>query len=108
MAQEDRLKKQIEELARVLGKVLANFLNRNGGSVSDPMESIAQQVKGETDLDLEKLILVPSEEFIKIITSETNLKKDHLEIVADIFFQAGKVYISQGKEEKGRERRGRV
>lgn len=103
MAQEDRLKKQIEELARVLGKVLANFLNRNGGSVSDPMESIAQQVKGETDLDLEKLILVPSEEFIKIITSETNLKKDHLEIVADIFFQAGKVYISQGKEEKGRE-----
>ena len=41
MAQEDRLKKQIEELARVLGKVLANFLRRNGGSVSDPMESIA-------------------------------------------------------------------
>lgn len=103
MAQEDRLKKQIEELARVLGKVLANFLRRNGGSVSDPMESTAQQVKGETDLDLEKLILVPSEEFIKTITSETNLKKDHLEIVADIFFQAGKVYISQGKEEKGRE-----
>lgn len=103
MAQEDRLKKQIEELARVLGKAVARLINMDGGSVSDPIESIAQQVKEEADLDLKKLISVPTEELIKTITSETNLKKDHLEIVADIFFEAEKYYNSQGQEEQGRE-----
>lgn len=103
MAQEDRLKKQIEELARVLGKVLADFIHSSGGSVSDPMESIAQQVKEEVDLDFKKLMSAPSEDLIKTITSETNLKNDHLETVADIFFQAGKSYIFQGQEEQGRE-----
>lgn len=103
MAQEDRLKKQIEELARVLGKVLTKLMNRDRGSVSDPIESIAQQVKDEAGLDLKKMMAVPSEELIKTITSDTNLKKDHLEIVADIFFEAGGYYSSQGEEKQGKE-----
>lgn len=103
MGQEDKLKKQIDELARVLGKVLTYLINRNAGAVSDPMESISQQVNEEIDLDLKKLMVVPVEELIKTITSETSLKKEHLEILADIFFQGGKSHISLGQEEKGKE-----
>ncbi|HET6227209.1 MAG TPA: hypothetical protein VFF27_13075 [Bacteroidia bacterium] len=102
MAYEDRLKKQIEELARVLGKVLSMFFNGGGGSVADPFENLAQQVKEAADLDLKTLASVPSEQFIKAI-SETSLRKEHYELVADIFFQAGKSYISQEQEEKGKE-----
>ena len=56
MEQRDFLQKQIDQLGRVLGKLLADLIGlQNQGEVSEGIEITSQKLKDELDLDLESL-----------------------------------------------------
>lgn len=56
MEQRDYLQKQIDQLGRVLGKLLADLIGlKNQGEISEGIEIISQKLKDELDLDLESL-----------------------------------------------------
>jgi hypothetical protein len=87
MQQEDWLIRQINQLGRVLGKILADLLGLKArGQVGAGIEAAEKELKNELDLDIDVLISIPKEEFIKSLQDGKKLSDENLENLAGIFF----------------------
>lgn len=65
MEQEDYLKRQIDQLGRVLGKILADLMELKAqGQVGGGMEAASQALKNELGLNIDELTTIPAEKFI--------------------------------------------
>lgn len=87
MQQEDWLIRQINQLGRVLGKILADLLGLKArGQVGEGIEAAEQELNNELDLNIDVLIWIPKEEFIKSLKDGKKLSDENLENLAGIFF----------------------
>ena len=87
MEQEDRLKKQIDQLGKVLGKILADLLGiKNQGDASISIDTIFVSFKTELDIDLEELIECPTDQLIEKLKTEKGFSPVHMELLADILY----------------------
>ena len=87
MEQEDYLKRQIDQLARVLGKILLNFLGfKQKGQVSIGIEITNQALKSELDFDIQELINIPNDSFINILLSKKQFNNYCFEKLFEILF----------------------
>lgn len=85
MEQQDYLKRQIDLLARMLGKVLAHLVGlKNKGDVSEGIEITNQILKDELDLDLDELSAVDTNKFVSKLTGEKGFNNDSLDKLAEI------------------------
>lgn len=85
MEQEDYLKKQIDQLGRVLGKIMSDLLGlKNQGKVNDGVETTNQALKGELDFDLTDLIDTPPDQLIDKLTAQEKFSHENLEKLAEI------------------------
>lgn len=86
MEQQDYLKKQIDQLGRILGKVFSDLLGlKNSGEINEIVESMDETLKNELDFDVQYLLDVPTDHFINLLTVERNVRADNLEKLAEIF-----------------------
>lgn len=96
MEQEDYLKRQIDQLARVLGKALTNLLGlKNKGQASFGIEISNQILKEELDFDIQELIDINTEDFIQTLRTEKHFTNENLDRLAEIFF-----VLADGQAEK--------
>lgn len=87
MEQEDRLKKQIDQIGKVLGKILADLLQiKNQGNASISIHSVFVSFKSELDLDLEEIIDYPADELIEFLKNKKGYTPSNMEILADILY----------------------
>lgn len=87
MEQEDYLKRQIDQLGRVLGKILTGLLGFvNKGQASLGIEIANQSLKTELDLNIEELDDLKNDSFIKKLKSEKNFTNENLSQLAEILF----------------------
>ncbi|MEI7663692.1 MAG: hypothetical protein WCK34_15905 [Bacteroidota bacterium] len=87
MEQEDYLKRQIDQLGRVLGKILADLTGPGTrGQVSDSMGTVSQALKAALDLNLDELVAIPAETFLEVLKVERNMSSDSFEKLAAILF----------------------
>ncbi len=85
MAQHDYLKKQTDQLGRVLGKILSDLLGlKEKGMIHDGIEATSQAFKSNLDIDIEELITLPTEDFVHVLQTEKGFHNVNLEILADI------------------------
>lgn len=85
MEQQDHLKKQIDQLGRVLGKILSDLLGlKNQGQINDGVETTSQAINGALDLDIQDLLDIPTDNFIDTLKNQKNLTNDHLDKLAEI------------------------
>ncbi len=99
MEQRDYLMLQIEQLGKVLGKILNNFLGlKSAGKVEQGIETSYSQFKNELDINIEELISVSKDELKKYIL-ERQLKEEHLEILSEYFKELGDSKMSINKSE---------
>lgn len=97
MQQEDWFMKQINLLARVLGKILADLLGLKAmGRLDEGDEVTEMALKSELDLSIDDLILIPSDQFIISLKDDRKFSDDDLEKLAYIFY-----LIAEGLEKKG-------
>ncbi len=86
MEQQDYLKRQIDQLGRVLGKIIADFIKmKNEGQATDGIEMSTQSLKREIDLDVLEMIILNPEEFINVLKNQKNFDHENLEKLAEIF-----------------------
>ena len=65
MQQEDFIKRQIDQLGRVLAKILSDLSGlKTQGSLSERIEVVDQTLKNSLDLGIEDLISIPPNKFI--------------------------------------------
>jgi len=96
MEQEDYLKRQIDQIGRVLGKLLSDLLGlRSCRHAMDGIEISNQILKSESDIELQAIIDTNSSNLINVLKSEMHFNNDNLEKLANIFLLIDN--SSQGK-----------
>lgn len=95
MMRRDLIKDQIEQLAKVLGMILSDFLGLKAtGDVEEAIQTINERFQGELDLDIEKIVALHDDELSAYLTSK-ELHEPHLEILAAYLTEIG---ISRSSE----------
>ena len=85
MEQEDYIKRQIDQLGRILGKILTDLLGlKTGGLAGEGIEAAGRALKSELDMDIDDLVSVPADELIKVLQTRRNMNTDNFEKLADI------------------------
>jgi hypothetical protein len=85
MEQRDYLQKIIDQLGRVLGKILADLAGLvNEGKVSDGIEITNQALKNALDLDINELIELPSYKLLDTLVNKKKLSNENIEVIANI------------------------
>ena len=99
MQQEDWFMGQINLLGRVLGKILADLLGLKArGKVGEGIETAEKALISELDLNIDELISIPVQRFIKTLQEQKNFNNEDLEKLSDIFFLIAEEYGQRGIE----------
>jgi hypothetical protein len=87
LEQEDYIKRQIDQLGYVLGKILSGLLGfKTQGRLNDGIGMVSPILKKELDMNLEELISIPADVFIQTLTGNKKLNNDSLNCLAEILF----------------------
>jgi hypothetical protein len=85
MEQEDYIKRQIDQLGRVLGKILADLVGLKAtGQVNNGIESASQSMKSASGLNLDDLATIPANQLIEALRDDRQWSADNFEKLADI------------------------
>jgi len=99
MEQRDLLKDQIEQVGRVLGKILFDFVGiRTNGNVSQGIEISNERLQSELDIDIEKLKTLNKTELIEYVKNR-KLTAVHLETLSEYLKEVGKATTEINKSE---------
>lgn len=89
MERRDLIKDQIEQLAKVLGLILSDFLGlKSKGDVEQAIETSNERFQKEAELDIEKILSFNHDELLTY-TKAKELDSSHLEILARYLTQIG-------------------
>ena len=85
MEEKDYLKRQIDVLGRILGKLLSDLLGKKGnGEIVGGIELTNQILNEELNLTIEKITEIPEEDFINFLETEKKFTNENLEQLAEI------------------------
>lgn len=97
MERRDYLEKQIEELGRVLAKILGEFWGlKNNGQAGRGIEHARQSLNEELDIDLDHLLACDKEKLSEIFSEKTTWNETNLDKLAELFFEIAVTYKEQG------------
>lgn len=100
MEQKDFLKKQIDELATSLGKLLTELLKlKKEGKTKESLELTNETLKTELTQDLDELIAIPDEVFIAGLKSR-KIKNEAFDKLAEVLLV---IADNEGESEKGKQ-----
>lgn len=86
MIKKDLLQRQIEELGKALGMVVSKLYRIEGsGDLESVIKVSVQELKTKSDLDIQKLLDIPSENFIKTLGARKDFNHDNLDQLANLF-----------------------
>lgn len=98
MEQRDRLKDEIEQLGKVLAKILSDFLHlKSNGQISQSIKISNQQLESELDIDMHPLLALPHKELTAYL-QDRQLTPDHIETLAEYLEELGKSEMDTHKE----------
>ena len=96
MEQRDLLKEQIEQVGRVLGKILADFLGlKTQGNSAQAISFSKQQLNSELDIDLEKILNL-SGKALATYLKDRLYSEENIELLADYLHEIGRNDREQG------------
>lgn len=100
MEQRDIIKDQIEQLGKVLGKILTKFMGLPiVENTNEVIEMTNQELQTELDLDINQLIQLESPELERYVQS-LKLTDKHLDQLSNYLFKVG-IYNKKDDENNG-------
>ena len=101
MEQEDYIKRQIDQLGRVLGKILADLVGLiSQGQEDAGIESADQTLKTALELDSDQLADIPASDFLATLQLNKELNSQNLDILAGILFAIAEEAIPPENDKK--------
>ncbi len=99
----DFLKKQLDQLGRVLGKMLADLLGlKQQGQVSEALNAVDESLQKALSLNLVSLIAIHPRELVAWLRQEKQFQHQHLEPMADILYEAAEGFLLQNDTDTAR------
>jgi ABC-type proline/glycine betaine transport system ATPase subunit len=103
MEQQDYLKRQIDQMAKVLGKIIADITGlKDQGKVNEGMEIADQTMKSELALDMGDLLKIPKNEFIDTLLNKKQVHYENLEQFAEMLSELADGWLKQDDNEKAK------
>lgn len=97
MEQRDLLKDQIEQLGKVLAKILSDFPGlKSSNNVAQGIEISNERLQNEADINIEKLITLHKAELAEYVKNR-KLTEGHLETLSEYLKEAGKAKAESNK-----------
>lgn len=91
MQQRDIIKDEIEQLGRVLGKIIAHFLHLKAqGNIAIAIQATNAQLQSELDIDIEEIIAFTPEELERYADTK-RLTDKHLDELAKYLYELGEI-----------------
>jgi len=88
MVYRDYLKRQIDELGRVLAKLLADLIGlKTQGKTDQVIEIVNQTLKKELDIDIDVILSLSDEELIEKLEEKTSSDNQLIGMFVDIIFE---------------------
>jgi len=88
LGQEDYLKRQFDQLGRVLGRILANLTALKADKDAVEIYEITNRaLQKEMELDIDQLLAIPAGQFLEMFSNPEGLNLKHLEKLGDIFYE---------------------
>ncbi len=89
MEQRDLLQDQIEQLGKVLAKIMADFLRlKANGNAAVGIETSNELMKGQLDINIDQLITLDKSELQEYL-NQRKLTESHLEMLSDYLKEIG-------------------
>lgn len=90
MFQEDYLLRQINQLARALGKLVFDFMGIKNTGLIEEYHHVADKIlKEEIDYNLTELLEIPDDEFVSHLLRKDGFNDFNLNLLADLFYEMG-------------------
>ena len=97
MERRDLLKDQIEQLGKVLGKILADFLGlKSTGDVAQGIEISNERFQSELDIDIEKLLTLNRSDLKEYLRTR-KLMAGHFELLSGYLTEIGKTKTTKAE-----------
>jgi hypothetical protein len=99
LGQEDYLKRQFDQLGKVLGRILTNLIAlKEVKDAPEIYEITNRALKKEMDLDIDQLLAVPADQFLAMFNNQMGLNPKHLERFGNIFYELADLMDQDGLE----------
>jgi len=86
MAQEDKLKKQIDKVSLLLSKLINKLLQQNSEN-EESFNVISESLKSELDIDLAKVLGMNDKEEVEYLIGNKKFSIDHLREFGDLIYE---------------------
>ena len=98
MEQRDILKKQIEQIGKLLGKILARFTGlKTAENISEAIQVTNRELQKELGLDIDNLVNLNAPELENQLKT-INLTEHHLDQLSHYFFEIGSYHKANGND----------
>jgi len=102
MEQRDFMLNQIEQLGKVLAKILSDFIEfKSEGEVTQGIGITNQRLQSDLGIDIEELTVLNKEE-LKNYLENRQLTAEHLEVLSEYMKEIGEEEIHENKKEAKR------
>ena len=98
MFRKDYLQKQLEQLGRVIAKVIADLSGLKNGMNDEGIRLTAGTLQSELDVELNELIALKPQETILFLSEEKRLAPGKLNLLADLLFATLPLYEESGQQ----------
>jgi len=102
MGQEDLFKKQLDQLALLLGKTLTTILQLREKPGINISEQSFKSIREELNIDVNELLLEPSDKLINLLKDNYGYQHEHLNILSEIFYETACALYENGEIEKAK------
>lgn len=101
MVQRDFIKRQFEELARALEKIISDILKlKLEGKINEAIEMSQETLKSTFDLNIEKILSSELNIFIESLIKEKKLSTVHLEGLGELLYATAEMFEQKKETEK--------
>ena len=99
MAQEDKIKREIDRIGLVLAKLLNILLHKNNHH-EEAINDFVQQTKNELDIDLPSFLEMDNNDSLQYLVKEKNFSHEHLRAFANLLYEIAGNTTNQEQERK--------
>lgn len=104
MGVEDYFMRQINQLGKVLGKIIAELLKlKNPANAHDTIEFINEQLTTALKIDIDSIIEIPLNQFIFTFETDYEANFSNFEDLAEMLYQVAHLYAGQNENNKAHE-----
>jgi len=97
---QDYLKKQFDQMAKIIGKLLADLIGlKNDSRITEAVSLVDKVFETDLHFNFDELLKVEDDKLINFLTKEKQFSLETIEGIANILFELGDAFEDKNKKQ---------